>query len=148
LFVRFSAELCTSNLYLQFLNFHSLLLAELLDTQHAGVGLAIFNAVGAAIGGFSGPWTVGAIVGQVGSFVPAMVYMGMFLLAAGLMLTGWGIYEQVCKRRKARLALPAEEDLVNGAAGSLTGSLTGQQQQQQDAAGKSAETSAPADGKV
>uniref|UniRef100_A0A383W9P8 Major facilitator superfamily (MFS) profile domain-containing protein n=1 Tax=Tetradesmus obliquus TaxID=3088 RepID=A0A383W9P8_TETOB len=104
-------------------------ITELLDTQHAGVGLAIFNAVGAAIGGFSGPWTVGAIVGQVGSFVPAMVYMGMFLLAAGLMLTGWGIYEQVCKRRRARLALPAEDEVVNDVAGSLTGSLTGQQQQ-------------------
>lgn len=107
------------------------------------MGLAIFNAVGAAIGGFSGPWTVGAIVGQVGSFVPAMVYMGMFLLAAGLMLTGWGIYEQVCKRRRARLALPAEEEVVNDVAGSLTG-----QQQQLELTGKDAGAAAAAGGKV
>ncbi|WIA31173.1 hypothetical protein OEZ86_001180 [Tetradesmus obliquus] len=118
-------------------------ITELLDTQHAGVGLAIFNAAGAAIGGFSGPWTVGAIVGQVGSFVPAMVYMGMFLLAAGLMLTGWGFYEQVCKRRRARLALPAEDEVVNDVAGCLTG-----QQQQLELTGKDAGAAAAAGGKV
>jgi MFS family permease len=121
--------------------------AELLDTQHAGIGLAIFNAVGAAIGGFSGPWTVGAIVGQVGSFVPAMVYMGMFLLAAGLMLVAWGTYEQVCKRRTARLALPAEEELADGVAGSLNAQQQ-QQQQQQDAAGKKLGATVPADRQV
>jgi MFS family permease len=112
---------------------------ELLDTRHAGVGLAIFNAVGAAIGGFSGPWTVGAIVGQVGSFVPAMVYMGMFLLAAGLMLVGWGIYEQVVKRRKARLALPAEQELAES---------DDVASRQKDAAGKGVDAPGAAEVKV
>jgi hypothetical protein len=101
------------------------------------VGLAIFNAVGAAIGGFSGPWTVGAIVGHVGSFVPAMVYMGMFLLAAGLMLVGWGIYEQVVKRRKARLALPAEQELAE------SDDVAGGASRQKDAAVKGMDVDAP-----
>jgi len=74
--------------------------AESLDTKHAGVGVSIFNAVGAAIGGFMGPFVVGAFVQRMGTFVSSMVAMGAFLCASGVMMVGLGIYTQVRKRRQ------------------------------------------------
>ncbi|KAF8068182.1 abaQ [Scenedesmus sp. PABB004] len=83
--------------------------ADLLDTEHAGVGLAIFNAVGAAGGGFAGPWIVGAFVQRRGSFVQAMVFMGMFLLAAGLLLAGYALlFEQRPRWQAARARAAAK----------------------------------------
>lgn len=80
-----------------------LLLAESLDTKHAGVGLALFNASGAAIGGFCGPWIVGSLVGRLGSFVPAMVFMGVFLMTTGIAVTAFGAWEFYHKRKQAKL---------------------------------------------
>jgi MFS-type transporter involved in bile tolerance (Atg22 family) len=75
------------------------LFAESLDTKHAGVGIAIFNAIGAAVGGFSGPWIVGTLVNRMGSFMPSMVFMGVFLTAGGVMLSGFWFWE-LWQRRK------------------------------------------------
>lgn len=77
--------------------------AATLDTKHAGVGVSIFNAVGAAIGGFIGPYSVGAFVQRTGSFVSATIFMGLFLLAAGVLMTGLGIFELIKRRRGRRL---------------------------------------------
>jgi hypothetical protein len=76
---------------------------ETLDARHAGVGVAIYNAVAAAIGGFLGPFVVGAFVQRTGSFVSSMVVMGAFLAWAGLMMIALGIYTQVKKRAKTRI---------------------------------------------
>jgi dipeptide/tripeptide permease len=84
------------------------LAAESLDTKHAGVGIAIFNAIGAAIGGFSGPWIVGTLVNRMGSFVPSMVFMGVFLTAGGVMLSGFGLWE-LLQRRKQQQQQPRQQ---------------------------------------
>lgn len=76
--------------------------AESLDAKHAGVGVSIFNAVGAAIGGFLGPFVVGAFVQRTGTFVSSMVAMGAFLCWAGVMMVGLGIYTRISKRRASR----------------------------------------------
>lgn len=74
--------------------------AESLDRKHAGVGVAIFNAVGASIGGFLGPLVTGAFVQRTGSFVESMVAMGAFLCSSGLMMVGLGIYTTTTQRRR------------------------------------------------
>jgi hypothetical protein len=76
--------------------------AESLDAKHAGVGVSIFNAVGAAIGGFLGPFVVGAFVQRTGTFVSSMVAMGAFLCWAGVMMVGLGVYTRISKRRARR----------------------------------------------
>lgn len=74
---------------------------ESLDTRHAGVGVSIFNAVGAAIGGFVGPYSVGAFVQRTGSIASSMVFMGVFLMSAGAMMVGLGAWECARRRRGA-----------------------------------------------
>jgi hypothetical protein len=74
--------------------------ADSLDARHAGVGVAIFNAVGAAIGGFVGPLVIGAFVQRMGTFVSAMVAMGAFLCFAGLMMVGLNIATRLVQRRR------------------------------------------------
>eukprot|EP00878_Enallax_costatus_P014248 GHUV01014903.1.p1 GENE.GHUV01014903.1~~GHUV01014903.1.p1 ORF type:complete len:424 (+),score=46.11 GHUV01014903.1:395-1666(+) len=71
---------------------------DALDTRVAGVGLSIFNATGASIGGVVGNLVVGALVGKMGSFVQAMVFMGVFLLASGLLMCGLWVWEKFCQR--------------------------------------------------
>uniref|UniRef100_A0A383VEN5 Major facilitator superfamily (MFS) profile domain-containing protein n=1 Tax=Tetradesmus obliquus TaxID=3088 RepID=A0A383VEN5_TETOB len=95
---------------------------ESLDTRHAGVGIAIFNAIGAAAGGFSGPWVVGTLVNRIGSFVPSMVFMGVFLTCGGIMLSGFGIWELQQRRKLQRQQqqqcegkLPKEQEEREGA---------------------------------
>jgi hypothetical protein len=61
--------------------------------------VAIFNAVGAAIGGFVGPLVIGAFVQRMGTFVSAMVAMGAFLCFAGLMMVGLNIATRLSQRR-------------------------------------------------
>lgn len=68
--------------------------ADALDTRVAGVGLSIFNAFGAALGGFVGNLTVGALVTRMGSFVQSMVFMGVFLVASGVMMFGLWMWER------------------------------------------------------
>jgi hypothetical protein len=82
--------------------------ADALDAKHAGVGVAIYNAFAAAIGGFLGPFIVGAFVQRMGTFVSSMVAMGAFLCWAGVMMVALGIYMQVDKRRKRKI--PAARD--------------------------------------
>lgn len=67
--------------------------AVCLTARTAGVGLSIFNAVCAAIGGFVGPFVVGALVQQLGTFSEATIVMGVFLAAAGLLGLGLGLLE-------------------------------------------------------
>lgn len=67
------------------------------------MGVAIYNAVAAAIGGFLGPFVVGAFVQRTGSFVSSMVVMGAFLAWAGLMMIALGVYTQVKKRADKRI---------------------------------------------
>jgi hypothetical protein len=80
-----------------------LLPSDSLDARHAGVGVSIFNAVGAAIGGFLGPFVVGAFVQRMGTFVSSMVAMGAFLAWAGVMMVALGIYKHMSKRRMQKL---------------------------------------------
>ena len=63
------------------------------------MGVSIFNAVGAAIGGFIGPYSVGAFVQRTGSIASSMIFMGIFLFAAGAMMAGLGVWEWVRRRR-------------------------------------------------
>lgn len=72
---------------------------EALDTRHAGVGVAVFNAVGAAGGGAVGTYTVGALVQRTGSIQSSMIFMGAFLFAAGAMMGGLGLLEYARRRR-------------------------------------------------
>lgn len=65
--------------------------------------MAIFNAVGAAIGGFVGPLVIGAFVQRMGTFVSAMVAMGAFLCFAGLMMVGLNIATRLAHRRRKPL---------------------------------------------
>lgn len=67
------------------------------------MGVSIFNAVGAAIGGFLGPFVVGAFVQRMGTFMSSMVAMGAFLCWAGVMMVVLGIYEHVNKRRSKKV---------------------------------------------
>jgi hypothetical protein len=78
------------------------LLADALDARHAGVGVSMFNAVAAAIGGFLGPFVVGAFVQRMGTFVSSMVAMGAFLCWAGIMMIALGIYTRVRERRNKK----------------------------------------------
>lgn len=77
--------------------------AEPLDARHVAIGVALFNAVGAAVGGFLGPYVTGAVVQRMGSFVKATLIQGSFLLASGVLTVALGIWEQVHKRNAARL---------------------------------------------
>jgi uncharacterized membrane protein len=63
----------------------------------------VFNAVAAAIGGFLGPFVVGAVVQRMGTFVSSMVAMGAFLCWAGVMMVALGIYTRVTERRNKRI---------------------------------------------
>jgi hypothetical protein len=65
--------------------------------------MAMFNAIGAALGGFLGPYVTGAVVQRMGSFVQATLIQGSFLLASGALTVSLGIWEQVHKRRAARM---------------------------------------------
>jgi hypothetical protein len=67
------------------------------------VGVAIYNAVAAAIGGFLGPFIVGAFVQRMGTFVSSMVAMGAFLGWAGIMMVALGVYMRVDKRHKQKV---------------------------------------------
>lgn len=78
--------------------------AEPLEARHVAIGVAMFNAIGAAIGGFIGPYVTGAVVQRVGSFVQATPIQGSFLLASGVLATSLGIWEQL-QKRKARKAV-------------------------------------------
>lgn len=79
------------------------LLAEQLDARHAGIGVSIFNAIGAAFGGFIGPYVTGAVVQRMGSFVEATLIQGSFLLASGTLMTSLGLWEQLQKLKTRRL---------------------------------------------
>lgn len=73
--------------------------AEPWEARHVAIGVAMFNAIGAAIGGFIGPYVTGAVVQRVGSFVQATPIQGSFLLASGVLATSLGIWEQLQKRK-------------------------------------------------
>lgn len=77
--------------------------ADSLDARHAGVGVAIFNAVGAAVGGFLGPFIVGAFVQRMGTFVSSMVAMGAFLCWAGVMMVALWVYTRWALRHGKKL---------------------------------------------
>lgn len=66
------------------------------------MGLSIFNAVGASLGGVIGNLVVGSLVTKMGSFVQAMVFMGVFLLAGGLMMLGLWAWEHWHNKALAR----------------------------------------------
>jgi ABC-type nitrate/sulfonate/bicarbonate transport system permease component len=86
--------------------------AASLDPQHAGVGLAMFNAVCAAIGGFAANAIAGGLTQRMGSFSLATVVMGVFMAAAGGLALGLGIYQQCWQRqRQQQQQLQAEEQL-------------------------------------
>lgn len=67
------------------------------------IGMAMFNAIGAAMGGFLGPYVTDAVVQRMGSFVKATLIQGSFLLASGALVLALGIWEQAQKRTAARL---------------------------------------------
>lgn len=89
-----------------------------LDAKHAGVGVSIFNAVGAAVGGFIGPYAVGAFVQRAGTFVSAMLFMGVFLFAAGAMMVGLGLFGCWAARKRRR---EGHEGRESGCLGSGSG---------------------------
>ncbi|WIA31251.1 hypothetical protein OEZ86_001249 [Tetradesmus obliquus] len=72
--------------------------AASLDPQHAGVGLALFNAACAAVGGFAANAIAGGLAQRMGSFSLATIVMGVFMAAAGLLAAGLGIYQQCWKQ--------------------------------------------------
>lgn len=67
------------------------------------IAIAMFNAIGAAVGGFVGPYLTGAVVQRMGSFVSATLIQGSFLLISGSLVTALGIWEQVQKRKACKL---------------------------------------------
>ena len=81
--------------------------AVCLDTKATGIGLAIYTLVIACFSGFLGPIIVGALVHSMGSFSQAMVANGTFLIGAGLLMTGLGLWE---RRRAHRGASSHDED--------------------------------------
>ncbi|WIA11101.1 hypothetical protein OEZ85_011245 [Tetradesmus obliquus] len=72
--------------------------AASLDPKHAGVGLALFNAACAAVGGFAANAIAGGLAQRMGSFSLATIVMGVFMAAAGLLAAGLGIYQQCWKQ--------------------------------------------------
>jgi hypothetical protein len=72
----------------------------------------MFNAVAAAIGGFLGPFVVGAFVQRMGTFVSSMVAMGAFLCWAGVMMIALGIYTRVGERRNKKIPARNGSDAV------------------------------------
>lgn len=95
-------------------------LAECVDARHAGVGVAIYNAVAASFGGFLGPFVVGGLVQQTGSFVSSMVVMGGFLAFAGLMMVGLAVWTCTQERRKVPVARAGSDAIVNSRTDLLT----------------------------
>lgn len=83
--------------------------AECLDARHAGVGVAIYNAIAASVGGFLGPFVVGGLVQRTGSFVSSMVVMGGFLAFAGLMMVALAVRTCTQQRRKVPVARDGSE---------------------------------------
>lgn len=90
------------------------MLAECLDARHAGVGMAIYNAVAASVGGFLGPFVVGGLVQRTGSFVSSMVVMGGFLAFAGIMMVGSGVWTYTQERLRKKIPVARDgSDAVN-----------------------------------
>jgi hypothetical protein len=73
--------------------------AEQLDARHVAIGVGMFNAIGAAVGGFLGPYVTGAVVQRLGSFVQATVIQGSFLVASGCLAIALGLFELRVRRR-------------------------------------------------
>lgn len=62
--------------------------AGITPPAQAAITLGIMNAIIAALGGFIGPFVVGAIVRSLGSFEGATAAMGAFLLGASAIMLG------------------------------------------------------------
>jgi hypothetical protein len=73
------------------------------------VGVAIYNAIAASVGGFLGPFVVGGLVQRTGSFVSSMVVMGGFLAFAGLMMVALAVRTCTQQRRKVPVARDGSE---------------------------------------
>jgi hypothetical protein len=73
--------------------------AEQLDSRHVAIGIGMFNAIGAAVGGFLGPYVTGAVVLRLGSFVQATIIQGSFLATSGCLAIALGLYELQGRRR-------------------------------------------------
>lgn len=82
-----------------------LLSAEQLDARHVAIGVGLFNAIGAAVGGFLGPYVTGAVVHRLGSFVQATLIQGSFLAASACLAIGLGLFELQMRRRDRKQAL-------------------------------------------
>uniref|UniRef100_A0A383VZ56 Major facilitator superfamily (MFS) profile domain-containing protein n=1 Tax=Tetradesmus obliquus TaxID=3088 RepID=A0A383VZ56_TETOB len=70
-----------------------------LQAKHAGIGLALFQAVSTVVGGFAGPYLFGSLLSQQQAFTAATVLMGCFLASSGLLAAGLGAAEQWQRRR-------------------------------------------------
>jgi hypothetical protein len=71
-----------------------------LDTKHTGIGLALYTAILACLGGFSGPVIIGTMVQRLGSFSQATIAMGAILCAAGLLMAGLAVWEKWGRKEK------------------------------------------------
>jgi hypothetical protein len=96
-----------------------------LDTKHTGIGLALYTAILACLGGFSGPVIIGTMVQRLGSFSQATIAMGAILCAAGLLMAGLAVWEKWGRKEKcgssAALGDSAVESRSQAAAGADKG---------------------------
>jgi hypothetical protein len=72
--------------------------AAALHTKDTGIGLALYTAILACLGGFSGPVIIGTMVQRLGSFSQATIAMGAILCAAGLLMAGLAVSEHRQRR--------------------------------------------------
>jgi hypothetical protein len=82
--------------------------AAALNTKDTGIGLALYTAILACLGGFSGPVIIGTMVQRLGSFSQATIAMGAILCSAGLLMAALAVWEH-CQRRKEKGGAAAGE---------------------------------------
>lgn len=72
-----------------------------LNTKDTGIGLALYTAILACLGGFSGPVIIGTMVQRLGSFSQATIVMGAILCSAALLMAGLAMWER-CQRKREK----------------------------------------------
>jgi MFS transporter, ACS family, tartrate transporter len=77
----------------------------------AAGGIALYNMIG-QFGGFTGPYIIGAVKGQTGSYAPAMAVLCSILLVAAIL--AFALRRTVPRSGEGAAWIGVDHDLCNG----------------------------------